>query len=146
LLVGNGPLDAELRAAAHDLPGVHFLGELPPERVRDVLAAADAAVLASVDLLGVREGTPTCVLEAMACGLPLAVTDVGTLRQLVAGTDEGILVPQRAPAALAAALQRLREDAAFRLRLGGANRTHALDRDWKRVAAQVTDWYPGDSA
>jgi glycosyltransferase involved in cell wall biosynthesis len=146
LLVGNGPLDAELRAAARDLPGVHFLGEQPAEHVRDVLAAADAAVLASVDLLGVREGTPTCVLEAMACGLPLVVTDVGNLRQLVAGTDEGILVPQRAPAALAAALQLLGKDATFRLRLGDANRARALDRDWQRVASRVTDWYSRDSA
>ncbi len=57
LIIGGGPLEERLRAAAADLPQVHFLGELPPdERVAGCLKIAAAVVIPGAVGLAVNHG------------------------------------------------------------------------------------------
>jgi len=53
LIVGGGPLEAELKAMAADVPGIHFLGTLPPdERVaRCLRVSAAVAIAGAIGLL-----------------------------------------------------------------------------------------------
>ncbi|MBM4041719.1 MAG: glycosyltransferase, partial [Planctomycetes bacterium] len=72
LIVGKGPQEAKLRAAAKNLhlgEAVTFLGHC--DDVPSLLRAADVFVLASL-----WEGMPNVVLEAMATGLPIVATRV----------------------------------------------------------------------
>jgi glycosyltransferase involved in cell wall biosynthesis len=62
------------------------------------------------------------VLEAMAAGLPLISTPIGAIPDAVRDGEEGIIVPPRDAAALAAALKRLLEDPALRQRMGERGR------------------------
>jgi glycosyltransferase involved in cell wall biosynthesis len=121
LLVGSGPLEAELRrrAALPPLAGrVHLTGEVPD--VRPYLRAAGAFVLPSWS-----EGLPNALLEAMAMGLPCVGTDIGPIRELVTDGDQGVLVPVRDPQKLAAALSAVLTQPALAARLGRAARKRA---------------------
>jgi len=61
--------------------------------------------------------------------LPVVVTRVGGIPEVVTGGAEALLVPPSDPSALASALRRLIDDAQLRRRLGDAGRTRA-QRDY----------------
>ena len=84
---------------------------------------ADAQV---VCLPSWREGVPRALIEAAACGRALVASDVPGCREIVQHELNGLLVPARAPEALAAALRRLLQDAALRQRMGAAGRELVL--------------------
>jgi D-inositol-3-phosphate glycosyltransferase len=97
-VVGGGPLEAELRAAAP--PGVRFAGRLAPEQVRDELAAADVLVAPSLE-----EPQGQQVLEALASGRPVVATRVGGPAEVV--TERcGVLVDPLDPASIADGMRR----------------------------------------
>jgi glycosyltransferase involved in cell wall biosynthesis len=102
LIVGEGDLRAVAQAAAHrsgQRERIHFLGYRPRSAVAQLMAAADALLLASR-----FEGMPITVLEALASGLPVASTSVGEVPRVVRDGESGALATERTPAALAGAL------------------------------------------
>ncbi len=139
-IIGNGPLEAELRARATALgllgePRFGFFPFQPP--AFNALDALDVYVLPSS-----WEAFPIGVLEAMATGVPQVATDVGGTREAVVdghgrqshrdqpdlapGTEiegeTGLLVPPADHRALAAAVNELVPDAARRQRMADASR------------------------
>ena len=118
LLVGEGRERAKLEALAHQLD----VGS----RVRFTGLRHDVpALLAAVDVLSLTstfEGFPNVLLEAMSMGAVAVATDVGGCRELVLPQDTGLLVPARAPAAVAAAVTRVLRDHALAKRLAMAAR------------------------
>ncbi|MEZ0395269.1 MAG: glycosyltransferase family 4 protein [Anaerolineales bacterium] len=72
-----------------------------------------------------REGLPTTIIEAAACGRPVVATDVPGCRHAVRNGETGLLVPPRDAPALAAALKTLIADPALRRRMGAAGRRMA---------------------
>jgi glycosyltransferase involved in cell wall biosynthesis len=144
LLVGDGPLRAELeaRAASLGLAGaVHFVG-LQTD-VRAYLAAMDVYLLSS-DF----EGLPLGLLEAMAAERPVVATAVGGVPEAVVDDQTGTLVPPRDVERLAEATSALLADRDRRRRMGRAARARAercygigamtveLERLWRSVVLQ----------
>jgi glycosyltransferase involved in cell wall biosynthesis len=88
IIVGDGPLREELsiQAQALDLRA-HVFFEGFQEDVRPYLQAANAFVLTSH-----REGLPLSIVEAMACGLPCVVTNVGGNAEAVTHKVNGLVV------------------------------------------------------
>jgi glycosyltransferase involved in cell wall biosynthesis len=79
----------------------------------------------------------------MAAGLPVVTTDHGAIAETVIDGETGVIVPQRAPAALAAELRELLADPERRPRLGRAGRErflacYTIDR-WAERLAEVFD-------
>lgn len=130
VIIGDGPLSARLRALAATLgvaDSVVFTGALPRPAVREHLAQADAFVLPSVTARdGDTEGIPVSIMEAMAMGLPVLSTFHSGIPEIVQDGVSGILVSERDPAALGAAMGRLVEAPDFSASMGRAGRDFAL--------------------
>lgn len=132
-IVGKGPLEAELRALVRAL-GVEDVVELAGPQPREQLLELyrRASVFAAPCIVGSdgnRDGLPTVLVEAMALGVPVVSTDVTGIPELVEDGRTGLLVPQRAPEALADAIGRLLDDRPGAARLAAAARTR-VERDF----------------
>ena len=76
-------------------------------------------------------------MEAIACGVPTIGTDAGGVPELIDDGVEGLLVPPKAPAALAAALLRIAGDPQLAQRLSVTGRAR-IERDYAaRLGAEV---------
>lgn len=73
------------------------------------------------------EGIPTVVEEAMACGLPVVATDIGSVREAVEDGTTGFIVPPQNPEAIAAATLQLLQDADLCKRFGASGRRRAVE-------------------
>jgi glycosyltransferase involved in cell wall biosynthesis len=122
LLVGGGDGYEDVirnRAAALSLEQhVRHLGAR--NDIPQILATADIGILCSH-----QEGFSNSVLEGMAAGLPMVVTDVGGNPEAVVDGENGLVVPPQAPGALAAALLSLARDDDRRRQMGAAGQRRA---------------------
>jgi len=123
LVVGRGPMEAEWRAQARAgglEDQVSWLGNLADAERDRVLAASDVFVLPAVAR---SEAFGLVLLEAMAAGLPLITTELGTGTSWVNQHEEtGLVVPAGDAVALAAAVRRLLEDGRSREAMGARAR------------------------
>ncbi|NDC62962.1 MAG: glycosyltransferase [Planctomycetia bacterium] len=142
-VVGNGPLLAEMRTRAAGLglvppPAGAMPAAVTPEppaaTVEFCGSLADhAAVIGRMKSAGVlalpstREGFGLVLAEAMACGTPCIAYDVPAVREVLADGEAGVLVPPRDVIGLAAACDRLLDDAAERKRLIAAGRRRVAE-------------------
>ncbi|HET9146512.1 MAG TPA: glycosyltransferase [Acetobacteraceae bacterium] len=128
VIAGNGPARPGLERLAAELgvaERVYFPGHV--SELGALYSAFDIFALSSD-----TEQMPLSVIEAMAAGLPVAATDVGDVRLMVAPENAGFIGP-RDDGALARSLGRLIGDAELRTRLGAANRAKAAAEYDERV-------------
>jgi glycosyltransferase involved in cell wall biosynthesis len=86
-----------------------------------------------------REGVPTAMIEAMAAGRPVVVTDVGHVRSVLRDGIEGYLVPVGAVGLLAARLGWLLADRSRAAAMGAAGRERAATHDVSKIAGALRD-------
>jgi glycosyltransferase involved in cell wall biosynthesis len=122
-VVGGGPELPRLMALACDLKleGVEFVGPVPPDAVLREFSQADVFVLGTrVMPDGDRDGIPNAMLEAMAAGLPVIVSDAGGISEVIRHRSTGWLLPPNNPAAFADALREVASDQRMRRRIASS--------------------------
>jgi glycosyltransferase involved in cell wall biosynthesis len=141
LIVGEGPEHQPLErmAAALGVGSVtEFTGWVPHDRVPEYLRRLSIYVAPSVH----EESFGVAVLEASACGVPVVVSRVGGMPEVVQDGQTGYLVPPGDPIALADALERLVTNPELRRTMGAAGRGFVLQRyAWDATARAVEDLY-----
>lgn len=86
---------------------------------------------------GDKDGIPTALLEAMSSGLPVIVTDAGSLAEAATDGVEGLSVPQRDPDRLADAIEQLLDDHALYTQMSDAARRRAVSEFDAHVTERV---------
>jgi glycosyltransferase involved in cell wall biosynthesis len=143
MLVGRGSLDAELKALAQSLgiaDAVRFVGFVPNVQLPDTLCSLDVYVSSSLSDAGIAASTA----EAMACELPVVVTDSGENNRWIEDGKNGYLVPVKQPEAMAEKICLLLSNSALRSQLGAAGRHTIQERnDFNAEMAKMDLLYQG---
>lgn len=146
VIAGYGDLREELAHQVRTLgltQRVHFTGQLDRTRAAHYVAGTDLFALPIVRDRGV-DGLPNALLEAMGAGRPIVASRIAGVPDVISDGVHGLLVPDRDPAALAAALLRLIEDPPLARHLGAAARQR-IEREltWAQAVERFEGVYAG---
>jgi phosphatidylinositol alpha-mannosyltransferase len=135
-VAGDGPLRPWYERLARPVADhVEFLGRVNGNRP-EVYGTADLYLCPTT-----KASFGITLLEAMACGTPLVVSDITGFRELVDGGAEAVLVPKDDSAAWARAANELLDHPERLNAMSRAGRAKAVRFAWPRVAHQVFSVY-----
>ena len=124
LVVGDGPQRAAIESRVRELGldgTVRIVGH--QDEPEHWFQAIDVCCLPSF----ANEGVPQALIQAMMSGCAVIATNVGSMSEVIADGETGLVVPPRDARSLAAALARLTESADLRAALSRRARAHVLE-------------------
>ena len=109
------------------------MGLIPNNEIPNELRASDIFLLPSL-----HEGFALTLLEAMACGLPIVSTPVGSVPEIMNVWENGIMVPLKDPDQIAKAIITIFNDTALKLKYGERS-VNAINESltWKSIAKKI---------
>lgn len=122
LVIGDGPRRHDLEQLAFDLGvsnSIHFLGSR--EDVPQLLNVCDI-----VSLTSHNEASPVSILEALASGVPVVASEVGSVKETVVEGETGLLFPAGDQVAFVSAMTKLLQNKALRHFLGENGRQRVV--------------------
>ncbi len=125
VIVGEGPERGAIEALAGTrgvADRVRLLGRMPQQNLPEIYGAADLLLLVST-----HEGWPNVLLESMACGTPVVVSDIPGIADIVGAPAAGRIVAGVTPDRLGAAIRELLAAPPDR----AATRVYAEQFDWQ---------------
>jgi len=138
IVVGDGPERGAVQTLPHEMrERVRFLGSVPNDRLPPIHAACDVYLGTSVG----GESFGVVLVEAMAAGLPVVASDIAGYDEVLEDGVQGLRVPPRDPALVAAAVARILDDPSLASRMGEAGRERAIEFSWERIAPRLTSLY-----
>ena len=142
VVVGPGEPDRTCELWINSISGVdgdmvRLVGPVSGEDLPRYYASAD--VFCSPATGG--ESFGIVLLEAMAAGAPVVASNIAGYRDVVTHERNGLLVPPREPAGIAAAIARVIDDPELAQRVSGSGKQVAQHHRWQRVASEVEDYY-----
>ncbi len=118
---------------------VHFEGHVEHAQVPALLQTFDMYVAVSRED---SESFGVAIIEASACEIPVIVSNVGGLPEVVTDGESGLVIPRDAPMCLARALITLATDPSLRRRLGREGRLKVIrEYEWSRCVDQMIATY-----
>lgn len=112
-------------------PWCRFEGFADRSRLKDCLSRAALVALPSLE-----DNCPMVVLEAMAAGVPVVAARIGGVPDLIEEGVTGLFCDPGSAASMAAAVERLLDDAAMRVRMRDAAQVIARQRFHPTIIAQ----------
>jgi glycosyltransferase involved in cell wall biosynthesis len=128
VIAGRGSQEVKLKELAKSLEvsdSIRFVGFIPNDELPKYLIMSNIYVSTSLSDAGIAASTA----EAMACGLPVVITDFGDNRNWVEDGVSGFIVPLKDPKTLAERINYLLENEDIRKEFGMRNRKIIEDRN-----------------
>lgn len=139
-IYGSGHLKDELVALCRELgkeDSITFFETIPNTEVPNVIRDCDIFVNCSK-----KESFGVTVVEGMACGVPVVVTDCPGPREVVDDGVTGIVLKDREPQTMADTFIKLLNDGELREKMGRAGRERVLELyDWSNNVKTLEDVY-----
>ena len=135
MIVGDGPERGRLEdlLRKHSVDNVEFCGRLNVDEVHAAYHSSRIFLLTSAS-----EGTPTAILEAMACGLPIVTSASNDFSQLLEDEVTGYVVDSPDPRHYAERIIALLSDKRLLEEIGETNRLRARRFAWPAIAQRIT--------
>jgi len=137
MILGDGPLKDEIDNLANSLgirKQVSLVGTVPHKQVAECLNSSRLYLMSSV-----TEGFPKAVIEAMACGTPVVVTNVGSCAEIA--RDAGRIVPPKNVESFADAIEELLTSPLLCKRYSQQAVVNASKYSWPEVTRYVANLY-----
>lgn len=138
LLVGDGPSKGKIKGLIEKFnlkKNVIIKENVPNENMPEVYQKSDIFVLPSLN-----EGVPKTLLEAMACGIPVVITEFSHLKELI--KNAGLTFPKGDVHALADKIMRLIRDRELAKELGNNGRNKIVEgHSWKNTVLKTIELY-----
>ena len=143
LIIGDGSERSAIESHSQQLgvdDRVHLMGTR--HDTARLVAALDMFTLCSLN-----EASPVSILEALACGIPVVATNVGSVNESVVDGETGLLVPSEDATAMTEAVCKLLADSDLRQKMGASGRklvsqTGSLESmvdGYQRMACELYD-------
>jgi glycosyltransferase involved in cell wall biosynthesis len=140
VVVGDGPILSDLKDLARALgcvDRVKFVGRVKFSEVKRYYSCFDACAYPRKDLPVCRHVPPLKPLEAMAMGIPVVVSALRPLLEMVQGGVTGLKCEPGSPESLAAAIRELRDSADLRRRVGDNGQSWVRnERAWHSISGR----------
>ncbi|MCK4798084.1 MAG: glycosyltransferase family 4 protein [Spirochaetes bacterium] len=134
-LIGDGDIKSHLEGLSKKLNvDVNFVGKKNHNEIKKYLQQADIFILPSLN-----EGMSNSALEAMACGLPIVVTDVGGSKELI--NHNGFIVQKASVDSIKCALNKYLSNKKLIIDHGLKSRKIAEKMSWKKAASDYEEAY-----
>jgi glycosyltransferase involved in cell wall biosynthesis len=141
VIAGRGSQEAKLKEQVESLgvsSSVRFTGWIPNDKLLEYLNSADIYVSTALSDGGLASST----LEAMACGLPVIITDFGDNKKWVEDGVNGFLIPLSDPKVLASKIIHLIRNKEIRDKFGQINLQIIEEKnDWQKEMRKIEELY-----
>lgn len=137
VIVGQGEDEKKLKKYVEQKEirdKVDFRGYVPHNQLPDIYGMSDIFVLVSLN-----EGMSNSLLESLASGLPVIVTQTGGTKELVNGN--GYIVPKKDPEAIKQKIKSYRDSPEKMVKNGKKSRQIAERMTWQDVAEKYVERY-----
>ena len=137
VVIGEGNEERKLKDLVQSLrinEKVEFKGYVGHDEINEVYQNSDVFIMPSLS-----EGMSNSALEAMACGLPIVLTDTGGTSELL--NDNGFIVRKKDSGSIREILQKFIKEKELIGRMGKRSREIAVNMGWKNIAEKYYELY-----
>lgn len=136
LIIGEGPEKFKLieTKKRNSIYNVTFLGFRTKQEIHEYLKQTDCFLLTSFE-----EGTPTSILEAMACGLPIITSNAGGIENIIKDYENGFVLDTFNVKSYIEKIDLLKNDINLRKTMYENNKRLAQRFRWEIIANEITN-------